>query len=143
MMRDTSLLQLAEEAHRKRYRVELLPDAKPCEHGIRFGREELLGWEGVQAALAAEVGEPEGVSAVIFDLVVDRIVSPDGIIYEVRRIDAEPGGLAMDLARAIERGLAPGAASPSIKSLAADGLSSQRYQDLEEFEAAALDSLGG
>jgi hypothetical protein len=63
------------------------------------------------------------------------------VVFEVRRLDTEPGELAMEMARAIERGLVSEAASPSIKSLAAEGISSQRYHDLEEFEAAALESL--
>ena len=140
-MRDTSLLQLASGGHRKRYRVERLPEAKPCAQGILFGGGDLLGWEVIQSAVVAEVGEPEGVCAVIFDLVVDRLASPEGVVFEVRRLDTEPGELAMEMARAIERGLVSEAASPSIKSLAAEGISSQRYHDLEEFEAAALESL--
>jgi hypothetical protein len=47
----------------------------------------------------------------------------------------------MKLAAAIERALAPGLSAPSIKSLAAEGSPSRWYQDLEEFEAAALESL--
>lgn len=141
-MRDTSLLQLATGGHEKRYRVELLVGARPSACGIVFGSGGVVGWEVIQSALAAEVGEPEGVRAVIIDLIVDRRVEPEGVVFEVRRLDAEPGEAAMEIAQAIERGLAPGAASPSIKSLATDGITSQRYQDLEEFEAAALESLG-
>jgi hypothetical protein len=141
VMRDTSLLQLATDGHRKRYRVELLPDAQPCEQGIRFGGG-VLGWEAIQSAVVAEVGEPEGVRAVIFDLVVARVASPGGVVFEVRRLDAEPGEDAMRVAQAIARGLVSEATSPSIKGLAAEGIASQRYHDLEEFEAAALESLG-
>jgi hypothetical protein len=95
----------------------------------------------VQRALAAEVGEPEGVRTIIFDLVVDRISLPEGMTFAVRRLDAEPGEEAMAVARAIQNALEPEDIAPSIKSLAAEGTPSLRYQDLEEFEAAALHSL--
>ncbi len=75
------------------------------------------------------------------DLVVDRISGPHGSAFEIRRLDAEPGEGAMKLASAIERALAPELSAPSIKSLAAEGTPSRWYQNLEEFESAALESL--
>jgi hypothetical protein len=143
-MRDASLLQLAARAHQRRYRVEVLPDQKICERGIAYGdaaNRSLLQWSVVQRALAAEVGEPEGVRTIIFDLVVDRISLPEGMTFAVRRLDAEPGEDAMAVACAIQNALEPEDIAPSIKSLAAEGTPSLRYQDLEEFEAAALHSL--
>ena len=143
-MRDASLLQVAAGGHRDRYRVEVLPNAKLCERGIAYGdptRRSLLQWHAIQRALAAEVGEPEGVRTIVFDLVVDRISWPEGLAFAVCRLDAEPGEEAMAVARAIEMALEPEDIAPSIKSLAAEGTPSLRYQDLEEFEAAALHSL--
>jgi hypothetical protein len=101
----------------------------------------LVEWPAIRWALAAEVGEPEGVRTIIFDLVVDRISGPDGSAFEIRRLDAEPGEDAMKWATAIDRALAPELSAPSIKSLVAEGSPSRWYQDLEEFEAAALESL--
>ena len=72
---------------------------------------------------------------------VDRVSGPGGAAFEIRRLDAEPGEDAMKWATAIERALAPELSAPSIKSLAAEGSPSRWYQDLEEFEAAALESL--
>jgi hypothetical protein len=143
-MRDASLLQLAALAHQRRYRVEVLPDRLLGERGIAYGdpaHRSLLQWSVVQRALAAEVGEPEGVRTIIFDLVVDRISLPEGMTFAIRRLDAEPGEEAMAVARAIQTALGPEDVAPSIKSLAAEGVPSLRYQDLEEFEAAALESL--
>jgi hypothetical protein len=143
-MRDTSLLQLAVNRHQKRYRVRLLENPELRESGIAHGdpaHPELVGWSAIRWALAAEVGEPEGVRTIIFDLVVDRISGSEGSAFEIRRLAAEPGEEAMKLATAIERALAPGLSAPSIKSLAAEGSPSRWYQDLEEFEAAALESL--
>ncbi|HEX9814055.1 MAG TPA: hypothetical protein VGB31_03805 [Myxococcota bacterium] len=143
-MRDTSLLQLAVNRHQGRYRVRLLENPELRERGIAHGdpaNPGLVEWSAIRWALAAEVGEPEGVRTIIFDLVVDRVSEPGGGAFEVRRLDAEPGEEAMRLAMAIERALAPGLSAPSIKSLATEGSPSRWYQDLEEFEAAALESL--
>jgi len=143
-MRDTSLLQLAVNGHRGRYRVRLLENPALRESGIAHGdpaNPGLVAWSGIRWALAAEVGEPEGVRTIIFDLVVDRISGSDGAAFEIRRLDAEPGEDAMKWATAIERALGPELSAPSIKSLAAEGSPSRWYQDLEEFEAAALESL--
>ena len=143
-MRDTSLLQLAGEQHQIRYRVEALLDPQISDLGVQHGEpahRRMLEWSAIQCALAAEVGEPEGVRAIIFDLVVDRVAFPEGIGYSVCRLNAEPGEEAMAIACAIERALAPDALAPSIKNLASEGTPSRWYQDLEEFEAAALASL--
>jgi hypothetical protein len=143
-MRDTSLLQIAVNGHRGRYRVRLLENPSLRESGIAYGdpaQPALVEWSEIHWALAAEVGEPEGVRAIIFDLVVDRTPGPDGSAFEILRLDAEPGEDAMEWAAAIERALAPDLSAPSIKSLAAEGSPSRWYQDLEEFEAAALESL--
>jgi hypothetical protein len=143
-MRDTSLLQLAADGGPGRYRVRLLENPELGESGIAHGdpaNPSVMEWSAVRWALAAEVGEPEGVCTIIFDLVIEHLSGVEGDTYEIRRLDAEPGEDAMKWATAIERALAPGQASPSIKSLAAEGTPSRWYQNLEEFEAAALESL--
>jgi hypothetical protein len=143
-MRDTSLLQLAVNGRHGRYRVQLLANPEIRESGIAHGDPVdpgVVEWTEVRWALAAEVGEPEGVRAIIFDLVVGRISGPDGGAFEIRRLSAEPGEEAMKLASAIERALAPQFSAPSIKSLAAEGTPSRWYQNLEELESAALESL--
>jgi len=143
-MRDTSLLQLAADGHRGRYRVQLLSNPVLRESGIAHGDPAdpgVVEWPAIRWALAAEVGEPEGVRTIIFDLVVDRLSGLEGSVFEIRRLDAEPGEEAMKWASAIERALAPEFSAPSIKSLAAEGTPSRWYQNLEEFEAAALESL--
>ncbi len=142
-MRDTSLLKLAFDGHPGRYRVQLLANPELCESGIAHGdpaSPSLVEWTAIRWALAAEIGEPEGVRTILFDLVVDRIPGPDSA-FEIRRLSAEPGEEAMKLASAIERALAPQSSAPSIKSLAAEGTPSRWYQNLEEFESAALESL--
>jgi hypothetical protein len=143
LMRDTSLLELATSSHEQCYRVSVLSDARANDHGICHRQMDgfrLLSWETIQRALAGEVGEPEGVRTIVFDLVVDRDVTQAGVLFSVCRLDAEPGEEAMNLAKAIARAIGDHA-SPSIKSLAAEGTPSLWYPDLEEFEAAAIQSL--
>lgn len=142
-MHDMSLLQLATSGHAQCYRVSVLCDASLSEQGICHrepGGDRLLAWETIQTALAGEVGEPEGVRTIVFDLVVDRVVTPQGVSLSVFRLAAEPGEDAMNLAKAISRAIGD-SASASIKSLAADGFPSLWYPDLEEFEVAAARSL--
>lgn len=92
--------------------------------------------------MAAEVGEPEGVRTIVFDLVLGR--GPEG--WRAARLDADPGPAAEEIARAIHSGVGPRQRGPSIKSLASDGVPSWWFADLEGFEdavAAALPAAGG
>ena len=116
-------------------------------HGVRIdprgllhevaGAERLLAWDDVWFAVAAELGEPEGVRAIVFDLVVGR----DGSGWQVLRLDAEPGPLAQEIARALQTGLPRDRRGPSIKSLASDGVPSQWFADVESFEEAVAASV--
>jgi len=143
-MRDTSLLELASDGRSGRYRVQLLANPELCERGISHGDPSdpgVIEWAAIRWALAAEIGEPEGVRTIIFDLVLGRIPGEDASAFEICRLGAEPGEEAMEMASAIARALAPQFSAPSIKSLATEGTPSRWYQNLEEFEAAALESL--
>ena len=83
-----------------RYRVELLAWAQVQDDGVAFreaGEKRLLRWEQVIVALAAHVGEPEGVSTVVFDLVIERKEAE----CLVCRFDADPGDAAMEVARSL------------------------------------------
>lgn len=125
-----------------RYRVSVLTAAEATDAGIAYrddaGGPSQLSWTEVQFALAAEVGEPEGVRTIVFDLVLDRRDDR----YAVCRLDADPGEDAMSLARAIVAGLGPGIDCPSIKSVATDGTPSRWYPDLQSLAEAALEILG-
>jgi hypothetical protein len=139
-----------------RYRVTLLAGAQATPEGVAHRvstgvaagaaadgepASALIRWDEVLQALAAEVGEPEGVRTIVFDLVV--AVEADS--YRVCRLDADPGGDAMNLARVIETALGPDLDIPSIKSVATDGSPSRWYPDLRalaEDAALILDALG-
>jgi hypothetical protein len=123
-----------------RYRVELLHEARAAANGLRHlenGCERELAWSAVAHVWAAEVGEPEGVCTIVFDLVVGR--GPEGLA--VRRFDAEPGEPATELARVLLRHLPPERLAAPVKSLAVDGRPNEWHPDLESFEEAALAAL--
>ncbi len=120
------------------YRAQLAPGAHPTEDGLAFRDGDLLAWSEIEWAVAAEIGEPEGVRTIVFDLIVER--GADGCA--AYRLDADPGEDAMVLARAIEAAVGPDRAAPSIKSVASDGIPSRCHSDLETFEAETLASLG-
>jgi hypothetical protein len=125
---------------RASYRAELLRDVRVEAHGLLHrtaAGERLLRWEEVWFAVAAEIGEPEGVRAIVVDLVLGR----DALGWRAARIDAEPGCFAEEIARAIQSGLPRGRRGPSIKTLAADGVASQWYPDLESFEEAVVGAI--
>lgn len=123
-----------------RYRVHVLRAPEVDERGVLHGPPEartLLSWGKVRCALAAEVGEPEGVRTIVFDLAVE-VAGADSVAY---RLDADPGEDARRVARIAEEALGPGCSTASIKSVATDGIPSRWYPDLEAFEEAALEML--
>ena len=135
------LCPVTDEERQARYRVRVL--RAPAAGALGVAHEEdgvpaLLLWSCVIRAIAAEVGEPEGVRTIVFDLVV-----ADRGGFHVYRLDAEPGEEAMDLARAIERALDPEQRCPTIKSVATDGIPAAWHPDLRSFEEEALELIEG
>jgi hypothetical protein len=123
-------------AARTGYRVELLSEIRLAAGGVLHrtpAGQRLLRWDEVRFAVAAEVGEPEGVRAIVFDLVLGR----DAGGWRVARLDADPGPAALAIAQAIHGGVEPQRRGPSIKSLASDGVASWWHPDVESFEVAA------
>ena len=125
---------------RDRYRVTVLDEAELTVEGIEYDRDggrEIVRWTEIELALTAEVGEPEGVRTIVFDFIVAR----EDEHYRVRRMDAEPGEDAMELARLLGDHLGPDRTTASIKSVATDGIATRWYPDLESFELDAIHSL--
>jgi hypothetical protein len=123
-----------------RYRVHLLPGAKPTERGVLYRRGSdsfILAWGRVAYAFAAEVGEAEGIRTTAFDLAVEV----SGPVCVLCRMEARPGEDAMRIARAIQLGVGGEACNPCVKSLAADGVASLSFPDLESFGEAVLESV--
>ena len=129
--------------HRSRYCVTLLEDARPTFDGVEHGPDEdrsLGPWSAVRVAMNAEVGEPEGVRTVVFDLVLELPAKgEDGI--EVQRFDAEPGEDAQRAALLISEQVHSSGVMPSIKSAALDGITTRWYPDLISFEKDNLKEL--
>ena len=125
---------------RRVYRLQLLEDprlsAAGIEHGPDQGRQ-LLDWSDVIGALAAEVGEPEGVRTIVFDLLARTRGGRVAV-----RLDAEPGEPASAVAQMVAAALGD-RARPSIKHLAADGIATLWFADLASFEEIASAELSG
>jgi hypothetical protein len=127
---------------RARYHVELLADAVAGERGVLHregGEDRILPWSQVRRVVASEVGEPQGVRTIIFDLVVG--VGDEE--FRVRRFDAEPGQDAVEAAELMARHVPGEFLCASIKALTTDGLSLDWHPDLESFEESALAALYG
>ena len=107
-------------------------------HRARPGAgRELLRWRDVLGAVAAEVGEPEGVRTIVFDLLAQASRGERVAL----RLDVEPGEPAAALAQVISAALGERARA-SIKSLAADGIATLWFPDLASFEEVASGELG-
>jgi hypothetical protein len=123
-----------------RYHVDVLSWAEVGDHGVTYlngGRRETLQWASVLHGLAAEVGEPEGVRTVVFDLVVERKDRE----CVVCRFDAEPGLEAQEVAMQIAAGLGRTRCSRSLRTLASDGAASRQVPDLEALAEQAIAEL--
>ena len=134
------LTQLSESERHALYRVTLARRPEPGPDGlayVAYGSHGMLTWTSVAHVIAAEIGEPEGVRTIVFDLVARH---DEG--WEVLRLDAEPGFDAMELAQAIERHAEPSTQSLSLKSIATDGIPTLWFPDLASFEEDALQQIG-
>lgn len=124
-----------------RYRVEVLSRVEVGDHGVSYlggSRRETLQWASVLYALCAEVGEPEGVRTVVFDLVVER----KGDECQVCRFDADPGSDAQETAFQIATFLGRGRSSRSLLALAHEGAPSRHLADLDALAEVGLAELG-
>ena len=115
-------------------RPEITPGGVCCEES---GAIELLPWYRVLWVIAAEIGEPQGVRTIVFDLLIEE---PNGAVH-IQRLDADPGSDALELARGVARGVRKDRMSPSLKCLATDGLPARWYPDLQSFEEEAIVEL--
>ena len=121
--------------HRLQLLEEPLVSGAGIEHGPARSRE-MLRWRDVLGAVAAEVGEPEGVRTIVFDLLA-RASRGERVAL---RLDAQPGEPAAELAQVIAAALGERARA-SVKSLAVDGIATLWFPDLATFEEVAAGEL--
>jgi len=124
-----------------RYHVDVLPWPEVGEHGVTYSNgscRETLQWASVLLALAAEVGEPEGVRTVVIDLVVERKETE----VVVCRFDVEPGPEAQEIAMEIAASVGRARCSRTLLALATDGAASRQVPDLDTLAEEALAELG-
>lgn len=112
-------------------RVVILPEARIRSDGLvyrRGGQHFLLPWRRIGGAHAAEVGEPEGVQTVVFDLTL--VGRPE----ERCRFDADPGDDACAVGRALEQALGRARCTASLRAVALEGYATRSYPDLESLD---------
>jgi len=124
------------EEVRSRYLVCNLSGVRLEAAGVRH-EGGLVSWETIVRVRAAEVGEPQGVRATVFDLVIGW----EGQRVRVVRFVAEPGEEAVSVAQRLTAALAPGCLTASIKSLAAEGSPRDWHPDSESFNESSLAAL--
>jgi hypothetical protein len=123
-----------------RYRVHVLADARTDAHGLEYrhgARRVRLDWDRVRRSFAAEVGEPQGVRAVVFDLVVED----SGAECVAFRFDVDPGEAAQAVARALVQALGAERCAPALRGLAADGVATRWYPDTSSLDEANLEAV--
>ena len=98
---------------------------------LQNGQTVRIGWDAFSGAVAAEIGEPQGVRTILFDLQLSADAGGGTL-----RLDADPGEQATAWAERIAAGLGEHA-GPSIKSLALDGTPTRWFPDVASFEEAA------
>jgi hypothetical protein len=120
-----------------RYDVRLLADPQPTPEGLvhRTARGvERVPWPRVAYALAAEVGEPQGIRTIVFDLVIGR---EEGR-WTVLRFDEEPGEDAEAFAQVLAGALRPERLGAAVKSLASESVVAEWFPDVPTFEETSL-----
>jgi len=129
-------LFLTPEEVRSRYSVRVLVGARPVAAGLCH-RDGLLLWERVLRAHAAEVGEPQGVRAVVFDLVFER----DGPHWRVLRFSAETGDEAIEVAQQLSAALPTGFLTASLERLTSEGTPGEWHPDPASLDESGLVAL--
>ncbi len=101
------------------------------------GRLHTLDWSAVVRSFAAEVGEPEGVRTVVFDLVWAD--APEG--PAVVRFSVDPSEGPKRPAQQLVDSLGDARCSASLRCLAREGQPSDRYSHVDLLDEALLESL--
>ncbi len=116
--------------------------SRPALHGAGVdleweGCRHQVVWPAVQRAFAAEVGEPEGVRAVVFDLLWSD--APEG--PTVVRFSVDPSEGPKRPAQQLVDSLGEARCSVSLRCLAREGQASDRFSHLDLLDEALLEAL--
>ena len=101
------------------------------------GKRHDIGWSEIARAFAAEVGEPEGIRAVVFDLAWPAAPECPAILrFSVDPCDGpkRPAQLFLD-------SLGVASCSNSLRSLATDGRATDLYSHIDLLDEALVTSL--
>lgn len=139
-MSNTLTFLPSREEVQARYSVRLLADPQPAPSGLvhRTAEGELCeSWDDVQYALAAEIGEPQGIRTIAFDLLVAR--GEEG--FTLLRFDAEPGEDAESVAQVLAEAIPAERLGAEVKNLATHSVIAEWFPDVASFEESALQTL--
>lgn len=116
--------------------------AAPCFDGEGFqvdweGVPRRVPWDELSGAFAAEVGEPEGVRAVVFDLLCTSSFCGAALL----RFSVDPSEGPKRPAQAIVENLGSKHCSASLQALAREGCATDCYSHLDLLDEALLEQL--
>ncbi len=100
-------------------------------------RHCVIAWEDVAHAFAAEVGEPEGIRAVVFDLMCTAEVTGAVLL----RFSVDPSDGPKGPAQRLVEVLGPKRCSHSLQAVAREGCATDRYSHLDQLDEAQLDAI--
>lgn len=101
------------------------------------GSKYEIEWGEIGRAFAAEVGEPDGIRAVVFDLVWND--GPDGAV--MLRFSVDPSDGPKHPAQLFVDSLGGWRCSASLQSLARDGRATDRFSHVDALDEALLEQL--
>jgi len=121
------------------YEVRLVQEGEAGATGALAGAtgDRPFAWSQVERAFAGEVGEPEGVRAVVIDVLV-RVAADGCVAY---RVSADPGPEAAEAAREVVEAVGPERCSAPLREVAKDGWTSHRFPYVELLEDDILEAL--
>ncbi len=105
------------------------------------GDRHEIGWDAVEYAYAAEVGEPEGIRAVVFDLLWPSGPSGGGGDAVILRFSVDPCDGPKQPAQRIVETLGESRCSNSLQSLSRDGRATDCFSHLDFLDQALLQAL--
>lgn len=101
------------------------------------GKKYEIEWNEIERVFAAEVGEPEGIRAIVFDLIWTG--GPEGPV--LLRFSVDPCDGPKHPAQRFVDSLGESRCSGSLRSLARDGRATDCFSHLDTLDEALLETL--